>query len=505
MKTYDFIFGIGRACACSQALRKAGLQMLSLPWDWVVVHPLGGRRELPVRLDVMESGFEDWLREEDLEFVSSITATGKDLYRNRRYGIAHPHDFPLGVPLHESYPAAKAKYDRRVARFQRLMAESRTCVLAVCVDTPVAPKAEIDECREAQRRLQALYPHVKVDFLLISLEDGRSFADRATEDLGDGLTRIAFDFKDRSPGKFDFSVQLDKLAAVMKSIASVREYRSPAEIKAMNERTRQEKMREQGAKNAWEYFLIRRRRELARLRDLMIPRMILSRIRSRKYDHVLSLGMNCEPAFRFSLSWGGVESTPFSWSLCSDLRSLAEILRHPELTGSEGFSFVDTTLMWRCNRTGISFHGKQMLPVDASTTAPELLAADKADLAQRLAYLNKKLTRILSDESSKAIIFRVHSHLVRKDDINERIDAVQQALEARGARNYTLVVVTERAVRERIASAPNRVVRSVKAFNPSDAVLNPKLGDPIGWKALYAEFAPRKILPKKHAFKFEKH
>ena len=136
--------------------------------------------------------------------------------------------------------------------------------------------------------------------------------------------------------------------------------------------------------------------------DLMIPRMILSRIRSRKYDHVLSLGMNCEPAFRFSLSWGGVESSPFSWSLCSDLRSLAEVLRHPELTGSEGFSFVDTALMWRCNRTGISFHGKQMLPIDASTIPPELLAADKTDLAQRLAYLNEKFTRILSDESSKA-------------------------------------------------------------------------------------------------------
>jgi hypothetical protein len=81
---------------------------------------------------------------------------------------------------------------------------------------------------------------------------------------------------------------------------------------------------------------------------------------------------------------------------------------------------------------------------------------------------------------------------------------VQSAIEARGARNYTLVVVTERAARGRIASAPNRVLRTVRAFNPGADVANEKLGDPVGWRALFAEFAPAKILPKKHAFKFEK-
>ena len=503
MKKYDFIFSIGRACACSQALRKAGLQLLSLPWDWLVLHPLNGRRELPVRLDVMEAGFADWLREEDLEFVSPIPATGKDQYRNRRYGIAHPHDFPLGVPLHESYPAAKAKYDRRVARFKRLMAESRTCVLAVCVDTPVAPKAEIDECREAQRRLQALYPHVKVDFLLISLEDGRSFADRTTEDLGDGLMRIAFDFKDRSPGKFDFSVELDKLAAAMKSIASVREYRSPAEIKAMNERTRQEKMREQGAKNAWEYFLIRRRRELKRIREAITPRFILARLRKKRFDHVFSLGMNCEPAYRFALSWGFVDSTPFSWGLSKNPQQLAEVVAHPDLVGSEGFTWDTEKLMWRCVKTRLFFHGRRAADQNEQAPSEEILEADKTELAQRLSHLFEKFARVLADGSSKAIVYRIHTKLAQKPDINEKLDALQRALEARGARNYTFVVVTERAVRGHIKPALHRIVRSVNIFNPGESVAKEHLGDPMGWRALYTEIVPAKILPKSHAFKFE--
>ena len=111
---------------------------------------------------------------------------------------------------------------------------------------------------------------------------------------------------------------------------------------------------------------------------------------------------------------------------------------------------------------------------------------------------------MLSDASSKAIIFRIHTKLALEPDIEEKVNAVQRALESRGARNYTLVIVTERAARGKIAPAPNRVVRTVRAFNPGSSVVKEKLGDPAGWQALFAEFTPAKILPKKHLFKFEK-
>lgn len=504
MKTYDFIFGIGRACACSQALRLAGLQLLSLPWDWIAMVPKPDGPDLHVRLDIMESGFADWFREEDLEFVSHHADNGKDQYRNRRYNIVYPHDFPRDVPLRESYPAVKEKYDRRVARFKRLMAEAKSDVLAVYMDTPVSPFADIETCRNAQKRLQAMYPHVKVDFLMISLEYGRSFDNRTIEDLGNGFTRVAFDFKDYRFGKFDFSVDLSKCAAVMKSVATVRDYRSRAEIKAMAKKTRLKKMQAAGASNSWEYFWIRRRRELARLKEMSVPRLLLARIRKKKYDHVLSLGLNCEPAFRFSLSWGFVDSTPFSWASCKNLTTLANVLRTPSLIGSEGFLWDEPSLMWRCRKTDITFHGKLPGDTENPVPPPKALEADKADLFQRLAYLNDKFTHILSDSSSKAIIFRVHTKLVLDPDIEEKVDAVQKALEVRGARNYTLVVVTEYAVRGRISPAPNRIVRTVRAFNPNNSVVKPKLGDPIGWKTLFTEIAPAKILPKKHPFKFEK-
>ena len=503
MKKYDFVFGLGRACACSQSLRIAGLQLLSLPWDWITYQLEPQGPDLLLRVDVIASGFAGWFEEADVKFVKNNPASGKDLYINERSKIIYPHDFPPGVPLHESYPAIRDKYDRRVKRFLRLLSEAKSSILAVYMDAPTYPAADVETCREAQRRLQAQYPRVKVDFLMFALERGRPFEKRVVEDLGDGFTRVAFDFKDYTPGKPDYSVRLDECAAVMKSLASVREYRTRREIKEMNKATRRVKMREVCANNEWEYFLYRRRRELERIREFLFPRTLTARLRRQKFDHVLSLGMNCEPAFRFSLSWGFVDSTPFAWASCKRPANLADALRHPEHIGCEGFSWHEKSAMWICNRTGIAFHGKLMANMHPADLTPKVLEEDKAELVQRLAYLNEKLTKVLSDDSSKALIYRVHTNVAEEEGASEMIDDVQRALEERGARNYKLVVVTERSARGRIAPAPNRIVRSVNAFNPGSSVVKPKLGDPVGWKALFAEFTPAKILPKKHPFKFE--
>ena len=504
MKNYDFVFGLGRACACTQSLRSAGLQLLSLPWDWITYQLTPQGPDLLLRVDLIASGFAGWFEEEDLKFVRKNPESGKDLYINKRTKIIYPHDFTPDIPLHEAYPAIKAKYDRRVKRFLQLLSEAKSSILAVYMDTPTHPAADVETCREAQRRLQTLYPRVKVDFLMFSLEQGRPFEKRIVEDLGDGFTRVAFDYRNCTPGLPKYSVHHNLCAAAMREIASVREYRTAAEIKNMNAHTRRVKMQEVGASNAWEYFLARRRMELSRIMNILYPREFFAKLRQKKFDHVFSLGMNCEPAFRFSLSWGFVDSTPFSWGLFGNLRLLADALRHPEYIGSEGYSWYKPHLMWRCEKTMGQFHGRLNMKACNSNPDPKALDEDRQDLVQRIKYLNDKFTRVLADDSSKALILRVHTRTALASDANDQIDAVQSAIEARGARNYTLVVVTERAARGRIASAPNRVLRTVRAFNPGADVANPKLGDSVGWRALFAEFTPAKILPKKHAFKFEK-
>lgn len=48
---------------------------------------------------------------------SPLNDVNCDYYRDEKSKVVFFHDFPLGVPLDESFDAVKAKYDRRIANF----------------------------------------------------------------------------------------------------------------------------------------------------------------------------------------------------------------------------------------------------------------------------------------------------------------------------------------------------------------------------------------------------
>ena len=72
MKTYDFVFGLGRACACTQTLRKAGLQHLSLPWDWIAVDYNPTEPDLLERVNIIRTDFKDWFNQESATTCPSM-------------------------------------------------------------------------------------------------------------------------------------------------------------------------------------------------------------------------------------------------------------------------------------------------------------------------------------------------------------------------------------------------------------------------------------------------
>ena len=265
MKTYDFIFGLGRACACSQTLRKAGLQHLSLPWDWIAVDFDHDAPDLLDRVDTICNDFKDWFNREDFVYISPNAGPGKDQYKNSRSGVIFLHDFPKGVPLDESFPSIKEKYERRISRFVQLIRSAQRPILIVCMDSPMASPTPLDDCRKARERLAAHFPGAKFEFQKITLEPGRKVSDRIDETVEDGLYHIAFDYKDYRPGRKEYDVDQATVAALLKERFAVRDYRTKDEIRAMRERTRQIKMREAGATNRLEYFVIRMKRHLEKL------------------------------------------------------------------------------------------------------------------------------------------------------------------------------------------------------------------------------------------------
>jgi hypothetical protein len=501
MKRYDLAFSLGRACSCTETLRKAGLQHLSFPWDWIAGN--GSDSDILCRTEIVRNGFRDWLRLEDLVPDSRPGGPGKDRYRNTRTGYSYNHDFPKGVPLESSYPEVKAKYDRRIARFLKLLGTAKS-VLIACIDMPLQKTpTSIEDCRKARAAFAEMFPNARFDFVLFSRDPGRSLADCREDQLDDGFTRLSFDYRSKRPGCADHEIDLGATASLLRARFEVADYRTKEEIAALRERTRKAKMREAGVENAWQYFLAKRRRALERLTARLSPRMLVARLRTKRYDHVLSLGSNCDAGFRFCQKWGFVDSTPFTWGQTLDIGHVVQALRHPESIGADGFSWHAPSAMWRCNRTGMYFHGRMKATQDRPEPDEAALKADLEELKSRLGHLKEKLLSVLADGSSKALILRVNSKEASADGINGRLDELQGALAEVGARNHLLVVVAERKVKGLIRTAPGRVVRYVRQFNPQSAVTDAKLGDPVGWDAIFTEFAPAVVKKATHRFKFE--
>lgn len=162
---YDFIFGIGAACSCSETLRKCGLQFQSYPLDWLY------RGNLKTRIDLIVNDFQDFINKEDL--VKSGEREHPlpcDIYTNIRNKIVFNHDFALHKNLDDTYPGVKEKYDRRIKRLYENIEKSNK-ILVVYVQTPTMRTKikKIKRCiKENLPNLQEKFPNKDIKFLYIA-------------------------------------------------------------------------------------------------------------------------------------------------------------------------------------------------------------------------------------------------------------------------------------------------------------------------------------------------
>jgi len=255
-----------------------------------------------------------------------------------------------------------------------------------------------------------------------------------------------------------------------------------------------------GATNVLQYRFNRLRNHLAEV--LPFPRIVRARLRQKKYAHIIPIGINCETAFRFYRKWKFLDSSLFAWTNSRNLATLTETLADlPRLLGGE-MRFDPKSRMWICERTKIGLHGKLNLASDVVPTSEEI-AADLTDLRGRVAHLKEKLLNDLSDEKSTLLVHRLAFEDMSASDLSDRLDRLQRTLADLGSRNCTLLVICEKPFLSTMPSAPNRIFRPVNLFNAMNHAADKNVGDAVGWQAIFTEFAPEKILPKAHKFKFE--
>lgn len=252
---YDLVAGFGPVCSCSQTLRRAGLQHLSFPFDWIA--PTFGQpgwdHDVRHRANVLARGFGDWLHIEDFEFHGNHT-NGMAKYWNTKLQLMFLHDFPAGVPLAESFPSVVAKYARREKRLLELIGRSSR-VLIVRLDRPdLDYRTPLEDCRYARELLSKRFAPTAFDLLLVQPDPGVPPEKASLETLEPGIFRLAFAYRDMRPGADAAIPHLGLTSAVVSRFFSVRDYRTKEEIAAHHQKERQKRWAKYDASNVWQYL-----------------------------------------------------------------------------------------------------------------------------------------------------------------------------------------------------------------------------------------------------------
>lgn len=127
---YDFVCSIGSDCGCAGHLVRRRLRRASYPLDWIVSSYRGitGVAELVARDFDGFLKFENLVREPNPPRGQNDDHK-HDYYHDRVVGVDFVHDFPVGMPLEEAYPAVRQKYRRRIARFYESVRTSKRTLL----------------------------------------------------------------------------------------------------------------------------------------------------------------------------------------------------------------------------------------------------------------------------------------------------------------------------------------------------------------------------------------
>ncbi len=204
-KRYDLIFSLGEACLCTQALRMAGLQLFSYPFDW-----LGGSSFMG-KCQILATRFARYIDKEDLEFSHMERSINCQAYHNKYNDITFNHDFPKDMSLDESYPQVREKYERRIKRLLSSI-ERSSPVLIVWIEAPYTNHVVFDrkEIIEGYNLIKSAFPGTSIDLLYIAREKEPS-----DEYLTPNVRRIALDYKDYN-SESDWAPNFEYLYPVFK-------------------------------------------------------------------------------------------------------------------------------------------------------------------------------------------------------------------------------------------------------------------------------------------------
>lgn len=241
-RKYDVIFSMGATCGCSQALREAGLQLASFPFDWIGGHDICSKAQL------MVDDFPGWFEPGTLTRIETPKFSKCDWYRDK-FGFTPIHDFPANVPLEDVLPKVRAKYRRRVDRLSRLI-DGASRVLVAYFETAGREKASPEDVAEMRSILARRWPGVAFDALILKFAEGVPLS-RRKDESGEGWRAVSYDYKDRK--EEDWRVDWRQVGRWLKEEYEVVDYRTAEERAQWKAASARKRYAEFKATNWWDY------------------------------------------------------------------------------------------------------------------------------------------------------------------------------------------------------------------------------------------------------------
>lgn len=183
---YDIIYSLGSSCATAQYMQKHFLRITSGPFDWLI------NVDFKTKIEMILNNFDRFLNLEDLALKDDKINKKTAHYINKYNNLIFLHDFPANIPLEESFPLIKQKYERRINRFYNLISKKQKVLLIwYSCDYKTEDSIVEDLCEQVCKKFNK-----KIDFLIIEHDESKNLEEIESYKIGNNIIRYRLYAKD---------------------------------------------------------------------------------------------------------------------------------------------------------------------------------------------------------------------------------------------------------------------------------------------------------------------
>lgn len=228
----------------------------------------------------------------------------------------------------------------------------------------------------------------------------------------------------------------------------------------------------------------------------------------KTYDHIISLGLNCEISYQIKMKFGTVESHLLSWAAVRS-KKLVDIINNPHIIYSDEIEEMTHVNMWKCLTTNVAFHGRrlasQLKNADGSRNMEEV-AREKEEVISRVKHLCDKFESIGQSFNTKLYCLGLHPSFLdcTNDELADFCMEVYYAL-VKKYNNVSLLIIAESSTRylSALDNGINLYVRFISKFAPYNRATYPEFVDLNKGGEIFEEFRTRYISTRSKVYKFE--